>query len=86
MEVLDYIYQSLDAKEHVAGIYLDLKKAFDTVDHEILLWKLYIYGIRCHIIEWFKSCLSNRRQYTSVNGYQSEELLIKYGIPQGSVL
>jgi len=54
------------------GIYLDLKKAFDTADHEILLWKLYNYDIRGHILELFKSYLSNRRQYTSVNGYQSE--------------
>jgi len=52
---------------------------------EILLWKLYNYGTRGHIFEWFKSYLSNRRQYASVNGYESEELLIKYGIPQGSV-
>jgi len=81
-----YIYDSLDNKEHVLGIYSDLKKAFDTVDHSILLWKLNNYGMRGIVYDWFASYLFNRLQFTAVNGCSSCKLPVTCGIPQGSVL
>ena len=65
---------------------MDLQKAFDTVDHEILLSKLDYYGIRGISNNWFKSYLSNRKQFVSINGYDSVLAEIKCGVPQGSVL
>ena len=64
---------------------MDLQNAFDTVDHEILLSKLDYYGIRSILNNWFKSYLSNRRQFLSINGYGSGFAEINCGDPQGSV-
>ena len=64
--------------------FCNLQKAFDTVDHQILLAKLNHYGIRGVSNDWFKSYLSNRNHYVSINGYESAAL--NCGIPQGSVL
>ena len=86
-EVIDYIYRSLDEGNYVFGIYIDLKKAFDTVQHQILLQKLQHYGIRGIALDWFNSYLSNRKQFVVTNGIQSDILeLSNYGVPQGSVL
>ena len=63
-----------------------LSKAFDTIDHGILLKKLDHHGIRGVPLELFKSYLSNRKQYTMVNGSKSAELQVNIGVPQGSVL
>ena len=65
---------------------MDLQKAFDTVDHQILLAKLNHYGICGVSNDWFKSYLSNRSQYVSINGYDSGLAAINCGVPQGSVL
>ena len=65
---------------------MDLQKAFDTVDHQILLAKLNHYGIRGVSNDWFKSYLSNRSQYVSINGYDSSLPAITCGVSQGSVL
>ena len=62
------------------------KKPYDTVDHHILLKKLEYYGIKGLANNWFKSYLSNRQQYVSINGFDSKKLPMKYGVPQGSVL
>ena len=86
IDILEDIYDSLDNKEYVLGIYLDLKKTFDTVDHSSLLWKLNNYGIRGTVHDWFASYLSNRLQFTAVNGCSSCKLPVMCGIPQGSVL
>ena len=65
---------------------MDLQKAFDTVDHQIVLAKLNHYGIRGVTNDWFKSYLSNPSQYVSINGYDSRLAAINFGVPQGSVL
>ena len=67
-------------------LFLDLKKAFDTVDHSILLAKLEKYGIQGCSLEWFKSYLKDRKQVCSINGKKSSAKDIKYGVPQGSNL
>ena len=65
---------------------IDLKKAFDTVNHIILLVRLEHYGIRGTAQEWFKSYLSNRKQYVSINGSNSSYVNVTCGVPQGFVL
>ena len=86
-EVIDYIYKSLDEGNYVFGVYIDLKKAFDTVQHYILLSKLPHYGIRGIAFEWFRSCPAKRKQYVITNGIKSDiSDLCEYGVPQGSVL
>ena len=83
---VDRITKSLD-KGHIAiTILLDLKKAFDTVDHRILLRKLYAYGIRGALLKWFESYLTGRTQYVAFNGTNSDIHYVKCGVPQGSIL
>ena len=86
MEAVDEIYSNLNNGLYGIGIYLDLQKAFDTVNHEILLDKLRYYGIRGNPLKWFESYLSNRKQYTKVNGVTSSSKIVECGVPQGSVL
>jgi hypothetical protein len=86
LEVTDSIYQSLDKGDFCCGVYLDLQKAFDTVNHDILLKKLYNYGIRGIVYQWFKSYLTNRRQFTCIDDTISDNLCVTCGVPQGSVL
>ena len=86
IEITDKIKQLLDEGNYVIGLYLDQSKAFDTVDHEILLDKLSHYGIRGHSNDFFRTYLTNRRQFTSINGKKSESRYQRCGVPQGSVL
>ena len=80
------IRKALDDGNIGCGVFVDLQKAFDTVDHQILLVNLNHYGIRGVSNYWFKSYLSNRNQYVSINGYESGLAAINCGVPQGSVL
>ena len=84
--LVNKITSSLDTGDLVIGVFLDLKKAFDTVDHKILLDKLHAYGIRGNIWTWFRSYLSNRSQFVSYDGIQSTIQSISCGVPQGSIL
>ena len=85
-QVLNYIVESLEKNEIGVCIFLDFAKAFDTVNHEILLDKLEHYGIRGVALNWIKNYLNNRMQCTEIGDTQSELELIKCGVPQGSVL
>src|ERR1700759_5543589 len=80
------IETDLSNQNYILGVFLDLRKAFDTVDLSILLYKLNYYGIRGHLLNWFKSYLLDRNQFTSNNGHLSRTLTSKCGVPQGSVL
>ena len=73
------IQKYLENDKHVIGIFIDLSKAFDTIEHTKLLQKLNIYEIRSNVHALLKSYLSNRLQYTSVLGENSSKLPIKYG-------
>ena len=68
------------------GIFIDLPKAFDTVNHNILLMKLEHYGIRDSALRWFASYLNQRKQFVSINGVNSELRELSCGVPRGSVL
>ena len=85
-KLLNYIFETLEKNEYGVCIFLDFAKAFDTVNHEILLKKLEHYGIRGIALNWLKSYLNNRMQCTEIGDTQSELELIKCGVPQGSVL
>ena len=76
----------MDAGKFSCGVFVDLKKAFDTVDHSILLQKLAHYGFRGLINVWFRSYLQERAQVTMVGNRSSNKSLITCGVPQGSVL
>ena len=80
------IKKILDDDMFGCGVFIDLQKAFDTVNHSILLKKMEHYGVRGIALDWVTSYLSNRKQYVSVNGYTSDYLNISCGVPQGSVL
>ena len=80
------IVDALENNKISCCVFLDFAKAFDTVDHKILIKKLDYYGIRGTAQEWFKSYLSDRTQRVSISGQLSKDLTINYGVPQGSVL
>ena len=86
LELQDRISDTLNKQECCIGIFMDLSKAFDTLDHDILLYKLNHYGVRGTALGWFRNYLSGRKQFVSVNGTSSELLPTTCGVPQGSIL
>ena len=86
ISLTENIRKNLDEGNIGCGIFVDLQKAFDTVEHDILLSKLEHYPICGLANEWFKSYLSNSKQYVSINGYDSNLADVKFGIPRGSVI
>ena len=84
--LIDKISEALDNGEIVMGVFLDFSKAFDTVDHRILLKKLHLYGIQDIPHMWFQNYLSDRFQYVTYNNVKSNKESIKSGVPQGSIL
>ena len=86
LDVVTSCYDNINDTNYTALLFLDLKKAFDTVKHEILIHKLEHYGIRGVALDFFSSFLTNRFQYVSLHHSQSSKKLITYGVPQGSVL
>ena len=86
IELTDRIISALDEKKLPLTIFMDLSKAFDTLDHEILLKKLHYYGISGIALKWFRSYLTHRSQYVELNYTSSDQKLIETGVPQGSIL
>ena len=86
MVLMNELITSLEKGEIVVGVFLDFSKAFDTVDHHILLSKLEHYGIRGNALSWFRSYLTDRKQYVTYNGSTSPAKSIRCGVPQGSIL
>ncbi len=67
LSIIDKIKDAIDNHDYACGVFLDLSKAFDTVNHDILIKKLDFYGIRGHVNKWLLSYLTNRRQFVSIN-------------------
>ena len=86
IDLVDKISCNFDEKNYTVGVFLDLSKAFDTIDHTILLNKLQCYGVRGSACNWFASYLHNRKQYVVFNKSESEYKEISCGVPQGSIL
>ena len=86
IDLIDKITQSLDKSQNTIGVFLDLSKAFDTIDHDILLDKLLKYGVRGIALDWFRSYLSDRKQFVEWEHQRSTFQTIKCGVPQGSIL
>lgn len=85
-EITDNLKKAIDSNLYTCGVFLDLSKAFDTVNHSILLNKLRTYGIRGLPLNWFSSYLKNRKQYVSLGDTYSDSQTITCGVPQGSTL
>ena len=85
-EITDNLKKTIDNNMYTCGVFLDLSKAFDTVNHSILLKKLEAYGIRGIALKWFSNYLKNRKQYVSLGDFESELQPIICGVPQGSTL
>ena len=85
-DITEDIRCAIDDNMFALGIFIDLQKAFDTVDHEILLSKLHHYGIRGVANDWFRSYLNNRQQFVRIDDADSDTSYINIGVPQGSVL
>ena len=85
-ELIDRVLEDLDKKRNPIVVFMDLSKAFDTLDHSILLKKLEYYGVKGTELSWFKNYISNRKQYVEIAGHQSSLANITTGVPQGSIL
>ena len=83
---MNKILSEIEKKNHVIGVFIDLSKAFDTIDHSKLLLKLEHYGIRGICLDLLQSYLTDRMQYTDFQNNHSEKCCVEYGVPQGSVL
>ena len=85
ISLVEKVNNALDSGRILMGIFWDLKKAFDTIDHCILLDKLYKYVIRGTLWNWFKSYLANRKQYVCYSDISFVTMPITHGVPQGSI-
>ena len=86
VKLLSHVVQAYHQKAYSACFFLDLRKAFDTVDHDLLIQKLAHYGFRGHCSDYIKSYYQGRKQYVHIDCYSSATKMIKYGVPQGSIL
>ena len=86
LSLTEELYKSFNEKKHNISIFIDLKKAFDTVNHSILLEKLYRYGIRGLPSNWFRSYLADRSHRVKIGSSFSNYEIVNIGIPQGSIL
>lgn len=86
VHLVDSVTTALDKSNYTCSIFLDLSKAFDTVNHSILLAKLHKYGFQNIAFKWLQSYLSNRSQFVCIDGCNSDRARIHCGVPQGSIL
>ena len=86
LELVDRIHKEIDENKIPFSVFLDLSKAFDTLDHDILLHKLQYYGITGTALDWFRSYLTERYQYVDYNGASSSMKFLTTGVPLGSIL
>ena len=86
LQLIDQINKNFEKSQYTLGILIDLTKAFDTVDHNILISKLENYGVRGVNLKWFKSYLNNRKQFISYNNSSTSYKNMTCGVPQGSIL
>ena len=84
--MLDKLHDALEKGNYAIGIFIDFRKAFDTVDHSTLLYKLYHYGVRGPAYDWFCDYLNNRTKLVSFNNVHSQNEFVSCGVPQGSIL
>ena len=85
--LVDNIFYSFEEKQFTLGVFIDLSKAFDIVDHSILLKKLQLYGITDKNLTWFQSYLSNRKQYIEIGeNSKTDPKYVTCDVPQGSLL
>ena len=86
VELVDNIFHLLNKRKHTTGMFVDLSKVLDTTDHDILVKKLTLYGAQGNYLNWFKSYLRDRKQYTESKDFKIEMLNIICGVPQGTIL
>ena len=86
LELIDHTMHDIDNKHVSLALYMDMSKAFGILDHSIHIHELHCYGIKNSELGWFVSYLRNRSQYVEINHIVSDQLLVKTGIPQGSIL
>ena len=86
-EFVENVAEILDLKNNKAiAVFIDLRKAFDSVEHNILLPKLELYGIKGKILIWFSSYLQNRKQFLTIHAHKSEINQVEYSVSQGGIL
>ena len=86
LQLLEQINQSFEKNEFTFGVFVDLSKAFDTVDHQILLKKLEYYGIAGNNLRLFENYLKDRQQFVSFEHNSTKKVTVTCGVPQGSIL
>ena len=86
LDLVDKISQKIDSKNYSMGIFINLSKAFDTINYKILIDKLEYYGIRGVALQWLISYLSKRSQCVQIGDICSNYLHFSCGVPQGSIL
>ena len=86
IQTIDYIAQSFQANHTAIGVFIDFRKAFDCVSHQVLCRKIHRYGIRGLPLQWITDYLSDRYQFTMYNDHSSQKTHISCGVPQGSIL
>ena len=86
VQLTDFILRGMDKGFHIGMILVELEKAFDTLDHTVLLQKMECIGFKESVIKWFQSYLSNRKFFVTLENVFSDAGLINCGVPQGSIL